>query len=61
MKLELYYVIQKFWENGNVMEEPRYQSGPFVSWDRADAEIASHWLHNNCYAIVKQIIDVEEV
>lgn len=61
MKLELYYVVQKYWPDGSEIDKPRYEAGPFHSWDEADMHRASIWLNNTWYVIVEQVLDVEEV
>jgi hypothetical protein len=61
VKLELFYLVEKYNDNGSELENPIYNSGPFKSWNEADMHRAMHWLHNNRYVIVKQVLDLEEL
>ena len=62
MKLEMYYVVRKYFDNGSPLSTPLYESGPYKSSDEAHERLlGKHWLHNNCYAVVKQVVDVEEI
>ena len=62
MKVELYYVVQKYaFESFEEFETPFYKAGPFAAYHEAYDYLSGEWLYNNSYVITKQIIEVEEV
>ena len=62
MKIELYYVVQKYaFESFEELNPVFYKAGPFAVYHEAYDFISGEWLYNNAYVITKQVIDVEEV